>query len=45
MGRRKLLLEEIRKEYNEKSRENSKKNIKKKKIWKISGLLTNLLMD
>ena len=30
MGRRKLLLEEIRKEYKEISRENSKKNIKKK---------------
>ena len=31
MDRRKLLLEEIRKEYKEISRENSKKNIKKKK--------------
>ena len=30
MDRRKLLLEEIRKEYKEISRENSKKNIKKK---------------
>ena len=30
MGRRKLLLEEIRKEYKEISRENSNKNIKKK---------------
>ena len=31
MDRRKLLLEEIRKEYKEISRENSKKNINKKK--------------
>jgi len=30
MDRRKLLLKEIRKEYKEISRENSKKNIKKK---------------
>ena len=37
--RRKLLLNEIRNEYKKISRENSEENIKKKKLWKISGLL------
>ena len=41
MDRRKLLLNEIREEYKKISRENSEENIKKKSLWKISGLLIN----
>ena len=39
MDRRKLLLDEIRNEYKKISRKNSEGNIKKKKLWKITGLL------
>ena len=39
MDRRKLLLDEIRTEYKKISRKNSERNIKKIKLWKITGLL------
>ena len=42
MDRRKLLLDEIRKEYKKISRENFEGNNKKKYLWKITGLLINL---
>jgi len=38
MDRRKLLLDEIRNEYKKISRKNSEGNIKKKLLWKITGL-------
>jgi len=42
IDKRKLLLDEIRNEYKKISRKNSEGNIKKKKLWKITGLLINL---
>ena len=42
LDKRKLLLEEIRNEYKKISRKNSEGNIKKKLLWKITGLLINL---